>query len=204
MKGGRTRVQIAGLVLAAGIGLAACTGDTGEPTPTSEPTSSTIESAPVTQPPPADDDEQTSIAEPELSGEAQDKADVEATLRSYMNALGQARTGESPIEDIYPYSRDTAREQWVTQLMAYEAQGITIEGAVELQVVEITVDGDSATVVACADVSDTDAFDESGESIVPEDRPEQTLNDFVLERDSSAEIGWYVIEDANRDEPCDG
>ena len=121
-----------------------------------------------------------------------------------MNALGQARTGESPIEDIYPYSRDTAREQWVTQLMAYEAQGITIEGAVELQVVEITVDGDSATVVACADVSDTDAFDESGESIVPEDRPEQTLNDFVLERDSSAEIGWYVIEDANRDEPCDG
>lgn len=200
----KTRIRAVILLLAGGLALSACSDDTDTP-PTTE-AAPTSEAAPVTAAPsttPPDDVEQTST-EPELSAEEQDEADVEETLRAYMSALDEARNGQASIEEIYPYSRDTAREQWITQLMAYQAQGITIEGAIELEVLEVSVDGDSAEVLACADVSKTDAFDRNGQSIIPADRPDRTLTDFVLERDESAEMGWYVTDDANRDEPCVG
>lgn len=191
--------------LVAALALAGCTGGSEDPQSTTTPPpppAATSAPQPTTEAPA--DEEQTTTAAPELSAEEQDQADIEETLRLYARALDDAFNGEESIEGIYPYSRDTAREKWVTQVMADEAQGITSSGLTELEMVDVTVDGDVAEVTACADVSDVDVLDENGESIVPEDRLDRTLNDFVLERDSSAEVGWYVVEDTNRNEPCEG
>ncbi|MGD8200929.1 hypothetical protein ACQE98_09720 [Ornithinimicrobium sp. W1679] len=172
-------------------------------------------SAPTTVAPTTDEAPETMEAEteaavtssspaPTLSAQEQDEADIEDTLQAYNTALGHAVVGEGSVEGIYPYSRDTAREQWVTQVMANEAQGITFSGSSTLNVLEVSIDGDTAEAVACADVSGVEAVDSNGDSYITEDRLDQTLNDFVLERDDSAELGWYVVEDTNRNEPCEG
>jgi hypothetical protein len=200
-----TRVRLASLVAAGVLSLSGCADGPDDESTTPAPTTaapSTSEPAATTEAPA--DDAETTTAEPELSAEEQDQADIEETLVAYSNALDRARIGEDSIEGIYPFSRDTAREQWVTQLMAYEAQGITLTGLSELQVLEISVDGDTAEAKACVDVSQVDAVDANGDSVIAEERRDRTLKAFVLERDDSAEVGWYVVEDSNRNEPCDG
>ena len=122
----------------------------------------------------------------------------------YTRALSDAFNGDASVEGIYPFSRDVAREQWVTQVMYSETQGFTSTGLTELEIVEVTVDGDTAAATACVDVSAVDVFDEDGQSIITEARLDQTLNDFILERDDSAQVGWYIVEDTNRDVPCEG
>jgi hypothetical protein len=150
------------------------------------------------------DNAETTTASPELSVEEQEQADIEETLQLYTRALDDAFNGDASVEGIYPFARGTAREQWVTEVMASEAQGITSSGLTDLEVLEVSVEGDTAEALACADVSDVEAVDEGGESIIAEDRLDRTLQDFVLERDDSAELGWYVVEDTSRNEPCDG
>ncbi len=125
----------------------------------------------------------TSSSAPTLSAREQDEADVEETLLRYTRALNDSFNGDASVEDIYPCSRDTAREQCVTEVMAAEAQGITFSGLTKLEDLEVSVDGDTAEAVACADVSAVEAVDQNGDSILAEDRRGQTLKDYVLERD---------------------
>lgn len=193
-----TGLALTGLLLAAGCSNA---DENTTPTPTSV-TPTTSEPSATTEAPA--DDEQGTPAPPQLSAEKLDEADIEETLQAYSTALDRAIIGEESIEGIYPFSRDTAREKWVTQVMAYEAQGITFSGLSELEVLEVSIDGETAEAVACVDVSDVDGVDANGDSFITEDRLDQTLKDFVLERDESAEAGWYIVEDTNRNEPCDG
>lgn len=200
-----TLVRLVSLAAAGMLTLTGCADGPGDGTTTPAPSTA----APTTAEPVATteapvDDAETASAPPELSAEEQDQADVEETLLAYSVALDRARIGEDSIEGIYPFSRDTAREQWVTQLMAYEAQGITLTGMSELQVLEISVDGGTAEATACVDVSQVGAVDANGDSVISEERLDRTLKDFLLERDDSAEVGWYVVEDTNRNEPCDG
>lgn len=200
-----TRVSLVGMVAAGTLALVGCTTDTAdESTAPAPPTAapSTSEPAAMTEAPA--DDSQTITAPPELSAEEQDRADIEETLQAYNDALGRAVIGEESIEGIYPFSRDRAREQWVTQVMSYEAQGITFSGQSELEKIEVSADGDTAEATACMDVTDVEAVDKNGDSFISEDRLDRTLNDYVLERDDSAELGWYVVSDVNRNEPCDG
>ena len=198
-----TRTRLACLGLAAGLALSGCGGGPEEvPTPTTSSTPSTT-AAPTTQESATDDVVQATTAEPQLSAEEQDQADVEETLKLYTRALDDAFNGEGSIEAIYPFSRDAAREKWVTQVMSDQAQGITSTGLTELEMVEVSVEEDTAEVTACADVSAVDVFDKDGDSILPADRLDRTVKEFVLERDASAEVGWYVVQDTNRNEPCD-
>lgn len=207
----RTRSTTVSLTVATMLSLvlAGCSdnpeGQTGTPAPTIDPVT-TAEPAPTepaatTQPP---DDHQITTAPPELSAEEQDQAEIEETLVRYTRALDDAFNGDASVEGIYPFSRDIAREQWVTQVMYSETQGFTSTGLTELEIVEVTIDGDTAAATACVDVSAVDVFDEDGQSIITEARLDQTLNDFVLERDDSAQVGWYIVEDTNRDVPCEG
>lgn len=202
-----TRVSLVSLVAAGTLALVGCTTDPASESPVSAPTTT---AAPSTSEPvatteaPSDDDEQTTTAEPELSPEQQDEADIEETLVLYTRALDDAFNGDESIEEIYPFSRDAAREKWVTQVMADHARGLTSTGLTELEVLEVSVTDDSAEVTACADVTDVDVMDENGDSIVPETRLDQTIKEFVLERDDSAQVGWYIVEDKNLNEPCDG
>ncbi len=200
----RGRTATAAAMLAALV-LSACNGDNGgedptTPDPTPTTTTAPTDTTPTTAPP---DDTTTTSEEPTLSEEEQDEADATAALQAYRTALDAAMTGDASIERIYPYATGTAREQWITQLMSYDAQGLTITGETQLDVVDVSVDGDTAEVVACVDVSDTDVVDEDGSSVVPEDRLARTLTDYVLERNDDAQLGWLVTEDINRDEPCD-
>lgn len=203
-----TTTTSAAVALVAALVLTGCNDGSEDPqttpttTTTSPPAVTTSEPAATIEAP--DDDVQTTPAEPELSAEEQDQADVEETLTLYTRALDDAFNGDTSVEGIYPFSRDAAREKWVTQVMASEAQGTTSTGLTELEIVEVGVDGDTAEVTACADVSDVEVMDENGDSIVPDTRLDRTLMDFVLERDDSAQVGWYVVEDKNRNEPCDG
>jgi hypothetical protein len=183
--------------------LASCTeGEQPErkvPTTAAPTTSETV----ATSSPTVDEAVRSSIA-PTMSAQEQDEVDITTTLEDYTAALDSAKNGESSIEVIYPYASGTAREQWVTQVMAYDAQGLTLTGETSLEVVDIEIDDDAAEVVACIDVSNTDAVDQNGQSVVPEDLPDRTLVHFVLERGDWAEHGWAVTEDNNRDEPCTG
>lgn len=204
------RVRLVSLVAAGTLTLTGCADGPGDDSTTPGPTTpAPTTPAPTTAEPvatteaPADDDE-TTTAPPELSAEEQDQADVEETLLAFDDALVQALTGQESIEGIYPYSRDTARDQWVTQVMAYDVQGATFSGFTEIEVLEISIEGDTAEAVACRDVSDLEAVDSDGESIITDGRLDQSLQDFLLERDSSAEFGWYVVSDVSRNEPCGG
>ncbi|SOC51233.1 hypothetical protein SAMN05421879_10191 [Ornithinimicrobium cerasi] len=175
--------------------------DTTVPAPTTE---TSVTSEPVaTSEPPADEAE-TTTARPELSAEEQDQADIEETLLAFDEALVDALTGQESIEGIYPYSRDTARDQWVTQVMAYDAQGVTFSGVTDMEILEISIEGGTADVVGCRDVSALEAVNSDGESIITDVRLDQSVQDFLLERDASAELGWYVVSDVSRNEPCDG
>lgn len=201
----RSRALPISTALACALILSNCSDQPGDETGTAAPPSVTpTASEPVVTTEAPDDTEQTTSTKPELSAEEQDEADIEETVQTYSDALDEAMIGEASIEGIYPFSRDAAREKWVTQVMAYEAQGITFSGESELEVLEISVDGDVAETTACADVSDVDAVDANGDSFITEDRLDRTVMEFVLERDNSAEFGWYIVEDTNRNEPCDG
>ncbi|MFK5634208.1 hypothetical protein [Ornithinimicrobium sp. LYQ103] len=153
--------------------------------------------------PTADEAVRSSTA-PTLSAQEQDEVDITATLEDYTAALDEAKNGEASIEGIYPYATGTAREQWITQVMSYEAQGLTLSGETSLEVVGIVLDDDNAEVVACVDLSQTDAVDEDGESILPADHLKVTLVEYVLLRSEGAETGWLVTEHVNQSEPCDG
>lgn len=206
----RTRSITVSLTGAAMFILAGCNSSSADQASTPAPTTNTGTTTQLSPDRPADtsqpprDDHQTTTTPPERSAGERDEADVKETLVAYNKALNRARIGEDSIEEIYPYSRDTAREQWVTQLMAYEAQGITITGLPVMELLEISVDGDTAEAVACVDVTQVEAVDANGDSVITEERLDQTLKDYVLERDQSAEAGWYVVEDVNRSEPCVG
>ena len=198
-----TRAIAVGLAVVGTLALTGCTTDPGgeAATPTSEPRA-TMGPAPTTEAPA--DNTETTTAPPELSAEEQDRADIAETLQLYTRSVNEAFNGDASVEAFYPFARDTAREQWVTEVMAAEAQGITSTGVTDLEVLEVSVNGDSAEVVACADVSAVEAVDENGDSIIAQDRLERTLKDYGLERDDSAELGWYVVDDTNRNEPCEG
>ncbi|MFB9732812.1 hypothetical protein [Ornithinimicrobium kibberense] len=164
-------------------------------------TPSPSESDPTTEAPV--DDAETTSAPPELSVE-EDEADIEETLQLYTVALSDAFNGDGSIEGIYPFSRDAAREKWVTEVMAAKAQELNFSGTMDVEALEVTVGGETAEAVACLDVSAVQAVDADGNSVITEDRLDRTLQDYVLERDDSAQLGWYVVEDTNRNEPCDG
>ena len=200
-----TRVSLASLIAAGMLSLTGCADDPDDGNTTPAPTTaapSTSEPAATTEAPA--DDAETTTAQPELSAEEQDQADIEETLVLYTRALDDAFNGDESVEAIYPFSRDAAREKWVTQVMASEAKGTTSTGLTELEVVEVSLSDDAAVVTACVDVSDVEVMDKSGNSIVPETRLDRTLKDFALERDDSAQVGWYVVEDTNLNKPCDG
>lgn len=201
----RIRTLPIGLALGCALLVGACTDERGDEASTPAPTTaapSTSEPAPTREAPA--DDANTTTAPPELGAEGQDEADIEATLQAYTKALNDAFNGEASVEGIYPYSRDTAREQWVTEVLAAEAQGIDFSGVTQLGDLRIVLDGSTAEVVACADVTDVEAVDGDGSSILAEDRLDRTTKEYVLARDTSAEVGWYVVEDTNRNEPCEG
>lgn len=200
-----TRSMAASLVAVGTLALAGCSNDPVDEPPTQAPTSgpvTTTEAAPTTVAP--TDDRETTTAPPELSAEEQDEVDIEESLRLYTRALDDAFNGDASIEGIYPFSRDTAREKWVTEVLAAEAQGVTSSGLTGLEILEVSVAGDTAKAVACADVSELASVDENGDSVIAEERLNKTLQEYVLERDDSAGVGWYITEDTNRNEPCDG
>ncbi len=199
-----TRVRLASLIAAGVLSLTGCADGPDDEDTTPAPTTatpSTSKPAATTEAPA--DAAETTTARPELSAEEQDEADIEETLLAYVDALNEAYAGKD-IEGIYPWSRDAAREQWVTQLMSYEAQGLTFEGGRELAVLEVDVDDDQATVLGCVDYSDTAVFDDDGNEITPErEEGDLILNDFVLEREGSTEYGWVVVQDSSRSEACE-
>lgn len=167
-------------------------GTSTAPTATAEPAPATTEAAPTTSAPPT------------LSAAEQDQADVEATVLAYMAALNGVFQG-ADIEEIYPWSRGVAREQWVTQTLAYREQGLVLAGETPVEVREVEVNGDHADVLACVDYSGTTVTDADGQDITPERASGgELLADFVLEREDSAEHGWVVVDDVSRSEPCDG
>lgn len=178
----------------------------GEEPEVSGPTSVT----PTTDEAPATTEAETEAAvtssspAPTLSAQERDEADIEGTLQAYTKALNDAFNGDASIEEIYPYSRDTAREKWVTEVMAADAQGLSFSGSMEVEMLELSVEEATADAAACLDVSAVDAVDEDGDSVLAQDRLDRTIQDYVLERDDSAELGWYVVEDTNRNEPCEG
>ncbi|OLT43947.1 hypothetical protein BJF86_13390 [Serinicoccus sp. CNJ-927] len=179
--------------------LAACDGDEGELS--GSPTSP----APVTSSAPPSTSETAATSEtPTLSPAQQDRSDVEATVLAYAEALSQAYAG-GDIEGIYPWSRDVARDQWTTQIMAEREQGLTISGLTDVEVREVAVDGDQADVLACVDYSEITVSDAEGQDITPDrETGDLILNDYVLERYDDGEHGWIVVDDTSRSEPCDG
>lgn len=190
--------------LACALVLGNCSDQSGDETTTPAQTNVTRTSEPVVTSETSDDVEQTTTASPELSAEEQDEADIDETLRLYTDALSAAFNGDASVEGIYPFSRDTARDKWVTEVMAAEAQGFAFSGLMRVDIIEVNISGDTAEAVGCLDVSGIEAVDENGKSILAEERLDRTVQDYVLERDDSAQAGWYVVEDTNRNEPCDG
>lgn len=196
----KTRRGCYGVMLAAVVAIAACTDGEDEPTPTI-PTPSESTASPTST---VTTDAAPSTTTRTPSPGEQDEAEAIATLKSFNAALDAASRGEESIEVIYPWAVRTAREQWATQYLVYREQGWTITGDTTVEVIDIDVEGDQASIVACADVSQVEVVDENGESVLADDRLPQTLNDYLLERSESAEFGWLVVEDVNRDEPCEG
>ncbi|WP_114907676.1 hypothetical protein [Ornithinimicrobium murale] len=200
------RIATAACAAALVLATAACNENEVDPMlPSVSQDESTVTTADAveTTTPPVDDVTETS-APPTLSAEEQDEADATAALEHYHRVLDAVAQDEADIEAINAVAIGTAREQWITQFMFYREQGWTQRGGVDLEVLEVTHREDQIELTVCSDVSGVDVVDESGESIVTSDRPSESLVDFLLERDENAEHGWVLVEDVNRDEPCDG
>lgn len=182
--------------------LSACTQDKGQdPGTATIPVSTPTTSSPSPSASPTSDEAETTTEAPALSADERDKADVEATVLHYTEALSAAYEGED-IERIYPWSRDTAREQWVTQLMAEREQGLVIEGRTSIGVRKVDLNKDQADVLACVDYSQVTVTDKSGQDVTPDRESQRWLNLYVLKREESAEYGWIVVGDVDQDKPC--
>lgn len=200
----KRRMCVATTLTAVGVlSLAGCQSDPGDDTAAPAPTTQAAPTHPASRTEaPSTDDATGTTSPPTLSAEEQDQADIEETLLMYTRALNEALIGEASVEEIYPLSRDTAREQWITEVMAAQAQGVSFSGSMQVDVLEVSVDGGTATATACLDVSAVEAVDRDGGSVLAENRLDRTVQDYVLERDGSAQLGWYIVDDTNRNEPC--
>lgn len=196
-----TRRGCYGVMLAAVLATAACTGGKDEPEPTI-PTPSESTALPTATE--TTDASPSTTAPASLSPEEQDEADATAALEAYLQVLNGIGKREEPIKALNEVAIGTAREQWITQHLYYREQGWTQVGDPVDSVAALDVGGDDAQITVCSDVSEVDVVDEAGESVITDDRLDQTLNAYVLERSEPAEHGWVVVDDTNLERPCDG
>lgn len=195
-------------MLAAALVLSACGGDNGDEAPT------TLDPAPTTTaaPPPDDttatteppDDTTATTEEPTLSPEEQDEAAVVDTVDGYFeDVLLAVIAGDSELSSINAWVIPPARDQEINRIQGFTRDGLTVVGTQEVEVLDVEVDRDQATVSSCVDVSDLDVVNDDGESVVG-DGPVRTLMDVVLTRsDERSETGWQISEISSQGELCD-
>lgn len=202
-----SRTTTAAVALVAALALTGCNGTTDEPDPTlgtdPAPTTSESDTATATPEPPADDTE-TTTAPPELSAEEQDEASITETVEGYFEDVFMAvSSGEAELSEINAWVVPPARDQEIARIQGYRAEGRTVVGTQEVEMLDVALDGDQATVESCVDVAGVDVLDESGESVVG-DGPTRTLMDLVLVRsDERSVTGWQISEILTQGELCE-
>ncbi|MGO0577131.1 hypothetical protein [Ornithinimicrobium panacihumi] len=132
----------------------------------------------------------------------EDDLAIQKTVEGYFEALDEAYSG-ADVEIIYPWSRDVAREKWVTQLISYREQELTFGGTRAVEMISPpAIEGDGADVRACLDYSQATVTNAAGEDVTPERTSNRLVHSVVLEREEETEYGWIVVDDVSKSEPC--
>jgi hypothetical protein len=197
----RTSLVLTTALLVAGA-LVACTGTDG-----GDPGTATITATAVTQAPTEETAAASSSTPTEdpvaVTTEApNDELAIQKTVEGYFEALDEAYGG-GEIEGIYPWSRDIAREKWVTQLLSYREQELIFGGARAVEMIgSPAIDGTAADASACLDYSQATVTNAAGEDVTPDRPSDRLVHDIVLEREDQTEYGWIVVDDVSKSEPC--
>jgi hypothetical protein len=198
---GANALATAALLLAA---VSACADDANEPTANPSPTPSSPDSSTATTPP----------TEPELASEA-----ASAVLRQYYAVRNKLRQDPNlPLKRLgsVAVGSELAAQQNLVKNereAGYRQVGDTKVAQVKVQSVNLDNSDPKAGKVptvqidVCADVSDVDFVDVSGESVISSDRPDSGWIRFLVsnfEWDANPDGGWRVAssQDLER-EPCD-
>lgn len=161
-------------VLAASVGLAACTpGPAPQPTPT-----------------------------PLFTSEADAFKAAEQVYRDYVDAGNKSRNGDSSI-DPTEYLSGAALESSVNSSREVAAQGLTLGGTIVLRSFSgTTVDLSTSEVdaKACVDVSGTHVMDKSGQDVTPRDRPIDVA--LELQFSPAGGGGLLITRSTSGETPC--
>lgn len=179
--------------------LSACNGgdpEPGDPT-TSEnlgPTS-TPEPGDPTSPSPSPTSEPPATSEPpETTEPATDEEAAAEAATLFTDVLDSIARNEVSHEELRNVALGEVHDRWQAQMRHYREQGWTATGTTSLAIEGVEIEGDTARIVACYDVSDFDVVDTNGDSIIREGRPDLSPTLFTVERNEAVPLGWIVIE----------
>jgi|GEM_PF-1447243 len=152
-------------VIAVLVALTGCTGTPAESSTSSAPTTTKATGKPSPTP--------------------TDEAAVLAAYRAYWDAVVQAEQGNPDRQLFAGVAEGQVVEEEIATAQQYRDLGIVREGAPTFSKETVTVDGDTATVLACVDNSDWGVSGVTADPSVPQVLP----GGVVLRR---TETGWIV------------
>jgi hypothetical protein len=176
-------------VLAVGLatGLAAC----GEDPPPPEPTPTVVAKKPTPSP---------SLTADELDSKA-----AEAVVLAYEALIDELEHSPDPtrINEGDLLARDAASEYLQADISDFVEDEVRVVGEHKVEIVGSVKNGDGTWAVdACHDVTDADALDKDGKSVVPTDRQNRSLSHYTVSKDTK-DLKFYVINWTDKGmEPC--
>lgn len=201
------RAVSAGAAVAAGLLIASCS--TSGPDPSEPSTSSTVASSPTTT------GAEVTTDPAELAAEQ-----AVALVPTYVQTIDELYEDPSrPLDDVYAVAVASEATAEATAIQAFRAQGYQQAGRSQVVTatagpVDLTNDPNAApepllptvTVTACIDVSQVQATDAGGTSVVAPDRPPYLIQQLMIVNIDYPDAGsWRVTEAPNQQaQSCDG
>ncbi|GLJ78797.1 hypothetical protein [Microbacterium imperiale] len=98
--------------------------------------------------------------------------EAEATYRAYVDALNAVDLSDpATFEPVFALTTGRVNEEDRRVLSNYHAAGVTMDGSTEItRVIRKRIDGGTAQLYVCIDVSSIEVHDRSGQSLVEADR----------------------------------
>lgn len=130
-------------------------------------------------------------------------AAAEETYRAYVDALNAVDLSDpETFEDVYAWTTGDANSEFRRTFSEMHANGWTVSGLSEVQIVEGTEwspsDGQSSLAI-CIDVSAVELVDSSGSSVVDADRPDVQSMRVDLQETPGSATGWLISSLSGRE-----
>lgn len=146
---------------------------------------------------------------PAFASEDEAFAAAEETYRAYVDALNQVDLSDpETFEDVYAWTTGDANAGARESFSQMHADGWTVTGKSSFdnftgQVFNADEEDGVVTAVVCLDVSDVDVLNESGKSVVPEDRRDRQPAELTFVSGTNSTGLLISASTATDDSTCD-